>query len=135
MRTLWDVFYLTCAGSWSQVLSRKLYTEQMKKKQAMDLHPIGEGVMGVTACRDTIAQCGGEDTAVVKTCGESTATESTSSEGESSLASSSTPAPRTDEQVKIVAVDLQAMAPLPGVIQIQGDITKVTNCSLGVVLI
>jgi len=30
-----------------------------------------------------------------------------------------------DEDVKIVAVDLQAMAPLPGVIQIQGDITKV----------
>jgi tRNA (cytidine32/guanosine34-2'-O)-methyltransferase len=29
------------------------------------------------------------------------------------------------EDVKIVAVDLQAMAPLPGVIQIQGDITKV----------
>ena len=27
--------------------------------------------------------------------------------------------------VKIVAVDLQAMAPLPGVIQLQGDITKV----------
>ncbi|GBN33133.1 hypothetical protein AVEN_15926-1, partial [Araneus ventricosus] len=26
--------------------------------------------------------------------------------------------------VKIVAVDLQAMAPLPGVTQIQGDITK-----------
>ncbi|KAG8447309.1 hypothetical protein GDO86_014684 [Hymenochirus boettgeri] len=30
-------------------------------------------------------------------------------------------------QVKIVAVDLQAMAPLPGVIQIQGDITKVSS--------
>lgn len=29
------------------------------------------------------------------------------------------------DRVKIVAVDLQAMAPLPGVIQIQGDITKV----------
>ena len=29
-----------------------------------------------------------------------------------------------DEQVKIVAVDLQTMAPLPGVIQIKGDITK-----------
>lgn len=28
--------------------------------------------------------------------------------------------------MKIVAVDLQAMAPLPGVVQIQGDITKVT---------
>lgn len=31
------------------------------------------------------------------------------------------------EEVKIVAVDLQAMAPLPGVTQIQGDITKVTT--------
>ena len=28
--------------------------------------------------------------------------------------------------MKIVAVDLQAMAPLLGVVQIQGDITKVT---------
>lgn len=31
------------------------------------------------------------------------------------------------EEVKIVAVDLQAMAPLPGVTQIQGDITKVSR--------
>jgi len=31
------------------------------------------------------------------------------------------------EKVKIVAVDLQAMAPLPGVIQIQGDITKLST--------
>ncbi|XP_030586706.1 tRNA (cytidine(32)/guanosine(34)-2'-O)-methyltransferase [Archocentrus centrarchus] len=31
------------------------------------------------------------------------------------------------EAVKIVAVDLQAMAPLPGVTQIQGDITKVST--------
>lgn len=31
--------------------------------------------------------------------------------------------------MKIVAVDLQAMAPLPGVTQIQGDITKVLNKS------
>ncbi|GFQ88323.1 hypothetical protein TNCT_472471 [Trichonephila clavata] len=31
------------------------------------------------------------------------------------------------EDVKIVAVDLQAMAPLPGVTQIQGDITKVST--------
>ena len=30
-----------------------------------------------------------------------------------------------EKKTKIVAVDLQAMAPLPGVIQIQGDITKV----------
>ncbi|XP_077998361.1 tRNA (cytidine(32)/guanosine(34)-2'-O)-methyltransferase-like [Glandiceps talaboti] len=37
---------------------------------------------------------------------------------------------RADESktdAKIVAVDLQAMAPLPGVIQIQGDITKVST--------
>ncbi|XP_054290744.1 putative tRNA (cytidine(32)/guanosine(34)-2'-O)-methyltransferase [Macrosteles quadrilineatus] len=31
------------------------------------------------------------------------------------------------QDVKIVAVDLQAMAPLPGVVQIQGDITKLTT--------
>lgn len=29
-----------------------------------------------------------------------------------------------DENVKIVAVDLQPMSPLPGVIQLQGDITQ-----------
>ena len=34
------------------------------------------------------------------------------------------------EDVKIVAVDLQAMAPLPGVTQIQGDITKVPFTNL-----
>jgi len=33
------------------------------------------------------------------------------------------------EKVKIVAVDLQAMAPLPGVIQIQGDITKLSTAN------
>lgn len=32
-----------------------------------------------------------------------------------------------NSEVKIVAVDLQAMAPIPGVIQIQGDITKVST--------
>lgn len=32
--------------------------------------------------------------------------------------------PVKKENVKIVAVDLQPMAPLPGIIQIQGDITK-----------
>ncbi|XP_067171197.1 tRNA (cytidine(32)/guanosine(34)-2'-O)-methyltransferase [Apteryx mantelli] len=31
------------------------------------------------------------------------------------------------EPVQVVAVDLQAMAPLPGVLQIQGDITKVST--------
>ena len=32
---------------------------------------------------------------------------------------------QNDDEVKIVAVDLQAMAPIPGIIQLQGDITKV----------
>ena len=32
--------------------------------------------------------------------------------------------PRKNPDAKIVAVDLQAMSPLPGVIQLQGDITK-----------
>merc|ERR1719163_55852 len=39
---------------------------------------------------------------------------------------------RTEEEledVKIVAVDLQAMAPLPGVIQMQGDITKLSTAN------
>nr|CAD7204057.1 unnamed protein product [Timema douglasi] len=31
------------------------------------------------------------------------------------------------DAVKIVAVDLQAMAPLPGVVTLQGDITKLTT--------
>lgn len=39
----------------------------------------------------------------------------------------STGAPKED--VKIVAVDLQAMAPLPGVIQLQGDITKLSTAN------
>lgn len=40
------------------------------------------------------------------------------------------PTGQDNENVKIVAVDLQAMAPLPGVIQIQGDITKVCTYML-----
>lgn len=39
--------------------------------------------------------------------------------------------PENKDKVKIVAVDLQAMAPLAGVIQIQGDITKIsTACQI-----
>lgn len=33
------------------------------------------------------------------------------------------------ENVKIIAVDLQAMAPLPGVKQLQGDITKISTAN------
>lgn len=34
-----------------------------------------------------------------------------------------------DDDVRIVAVDLQAMAPLPGVMQLQGDITKISTAN------
>ena len=34
---------------------------------------------------------------------------------------------KEDAAAKIVAVDLQLMAPIPGVLQIHGDITKVYN--------
>lgn len=34
------------------------------------------------------------------------------------------PSGENKDDVKIIAVDLQPMAPLPGVIQLQGDITK-----------
>lgn len=33
------------------------------------------------------------------------------------------------DDVRIVAVDLQAMAPLPGVKQLQGDITKISTAN------
>ena len=33
------------------------------------------------------------------------------------------------EEVKLVAVDLQTMAPLPGVFQLQGDITKIETAN------
>eukprot|EP00112_Aurelia_sp_Birch-Aquarium-sp1_P008480 Seg1935.6 transcript_id=Seg1935.6/GoldUCD/mRNA.D3Y31 product="tRNA cytidine32/guanosine34-2'-O-methyltransferase" protein_id=Seg1935.6/GoldUCD/D3Y31 len=36
---------------------------------------------------------------------------------------------KPNENAKIIAVDLQAMAPLPGVVQIQGDITNVSTAN------
>ena len=38
------------------------------------------------------------------------------------------------KDTKIIAVDLQAMAPIPGVVQIQGDITKVNSKHLSLAL-
>nr|CAI5840418.1 unnamed protein product [Callosobruchus analis] len=75
-------------GSWSQVLSRRLY--------------LGEEIVIKDKCSlfyDEIPD---------------------DKEEEPKEASGS----QRNENVKIVAVDLQPMSPLPGVIQIQGDITK-----------
>lgn len=70
-------------GSWSQVLSKKLY--------------LGENV---SLCP------------------------SQSSDDDLSSQDQNTP-PAKNADVKIVAVDLQAMSPLEGVVQIQGDITNI----------
>lgn len=76
-------------GSWSQVLSRKLYlNEVIDIKEPTHLF-----------YTEALAQA--------------QAQEEIKSEP-----------PKKNENVKIVAVDLQPMSPLPGVIQIQGDITK-----------
>lgn len=73
-------------GSWSQVLSRKLY--------------LGEEI---------------NTSNTSKAFGNETSQQPNNAPVAASV---------KNENVKIVAVDLQPMAPLPGVIQIQGDITK-----------
>lgn len=82
-------------GSWSQVLSRRLY--------------LGEK----TEIKD-------------KTCLYGTYNESLQKENSSEGSSVEKPN-KKNENVKIVAVDLQPMSPLPGVTQIQGDITKLST--------
>lgn len=75
-------------GSWSQVLSRKLY--------------LGEDI----EVRDKVCLFYNELALHHR------------------LSIEEKPVHKKNENVKIVAVDLQPMSPLPGVIQIQGDITK-----------
>ncbi|XP_030763403.1 putative tRNA (cytidine(32)/guanosine(34)-2'-O)-methyltransferase [Sitophilus oryzae] len=73
-------------GSWSQVLSRKLYlNEEIDIKEPTNLFY---------------------------------------TEALTQVQTPATNESKKNENVKIVAVDLQPMSPLPGVIQIQGDITK-----------
>lgn len=80
-------------GSWSQVLSRKLYQCEIEdEKNFIDLF-------------------------------STTRIQSSATSKERKL--------KINENVKIVAVDLQPMAPLPGVIQLQGDITQYsTACTI-----
>ncbi|XP_065180655.1 putative tRNA (cytidine(32)/guanosine(34)-2'-O)-methyltransferase [Sycon ciliatum] len=115
-------------GSWSQVLSRKLYRKQAAAATAAqppssipeehDVAATCSATSSLGAVRaDDITDSSADGAGVVKTVGEASAAAST-------LAEMSAPLSSSVEEVKIVAVDLQAMAPLPGVIQIQGDITK-----------
>ncbi|XP_044264111.1 putative tRNA (cytidine(32)/guanosine(34)-2'-O)-methyltransferase [Tribolium madens] len=89
-------------GSWSQVLSRRLYLGE-----AIDIKP--KCKLFYTENDDYMS----EDTEECKTekIGEAKNEEATEP-------------PQKNKDVKIVAVDLQPMSPLPGVIQLQGDITK-----------
>lgn len=87
-------------GSWSQVLSRSLRLVQRVKKWVLD--PL------LTICVILKYRCPVRIIIMLQNyyCRGAAADPSS---------------------VKIVAVDLQAMAPLPGVIQIQGDITKTST--------
>ncbi|KAF5303405.1 hypothetical protein FQR65_LT08247 [Abscondita terminalis] len=76
-------------GSWSQVLSRKLYLkENVESQNLLDEGDILDILMPVKSVQKQELK------------------------------------EERNENVQIVAVDLQPMAPLPGVVQIQGDITK-----------
>lgn len=92
-------------GSWSQVLSRRLYLGETVERNLSEK-------LFYTECEDYVSK----DT--VEVCRENV-----EEEGDKA-ASTSTVSPKKNEDVKIVAVDLQPMAPLPGVIQLQGDITE-----------
>lgn len=105
-------------GSWSQVLSRRLYlkednilTERQKIAQEnMDRKMVYFGITMLDLIQQFERDM--EDEKEVLWPKEEWETD----EKDMSLYS--------PEEVKIVAVDLQPMAPLPGVVQIQGDITK-----------
>uniref|UniRef100_H3ANP9 Putative tRNA (cytidine(32)/guanosine(34)-2'-O)-methyltransferase n=1 Tax=Latimeria chalumnae TaxID=7897 RepID=H3ANP9_LATCH len=129
-------------GSWSQVLSRKLNFQEpiLTRGGGCPIYLIGTSQSG---CNLTNGFCGSEPTNIfvlfirqVQKLDEYVTIyvhKYTHTSGTQLIpAPSSTTEPnRGDDgkssEVKIVAVDLQAMAPLPGVIQIQGDITKVST--------
>lgn len=101
-------------GSWSQVLSRKLYTGEKIKIHSQTTH--------VDVLRNSQTQKGNVSTENLTSKNEEPSGEGTATKGEGTTIKEEGTAAK--EAVKIVAVDLQPMAPLPGVIQIQGDITK-----------
>uniref|UniRef100_A0A1Y1KRT9 Ribosomal RNA methyltransferase FtsJ domain-containing protein n=1 Tax=Photinus pyralis TaxID=7054 RepID=A0A1Y1KRT9_PHOPY len=86
-------------GSWSQVLSRKLY---MGENIELKTHLSNKEAINILMGVESVAE----------------------SETSASVAKGK------NENVKIIAVDLQPMAPLPGVIQIQGDITKYSTAQM-----
>jgi tRNA (cytidine32/guanosine34-2'-O)-methyltransferase len=98
-------------GSWSQVLSRRLYLGE-----TIEIKP--KPKLFYTENEDYVTE---ETVELV----QSKRKKKKLTKGEASGSSQEAKvAPSRNEDVKIVAVDLQPMAPLPGVIQLQGDITE-----------
>lgn len=91
-------------GSWSQVLSRRLYLGE-----TIDIKP--KCKLFYTDNDDYVTR----STVEIVESKKKDETEANTSKSENI---------KKNENVKIVAVDLQPMSPLPGVIQIQGDITE-----------
>ncbi|EFA05938.1 tRNA (cytidine(32)/guanosine(34)-2'-O)-methyltransferase [Tribolium castaneum] len=89
-------------GSWSQVLSRRLY--------------LGEKINIKPKCKLFYTENEDYMSEDMVECSTSKIVEPKKEEV--------TETPQKNKDVKIVAVDLQPMSPLPGVIQLQGDITE-----------
>ena len=95
-------------GSWSQVLSQRLHKCSHGDSNAGGEKKVGE-VSGGGGGEDTVK--GGQKLeGELKSDGDDEVSEAEGAE---------------NGGTKIVAVDLQLMAPIPGVVQIHGDITKV----------
>ena len=126
-------------GSWSQVLSQRLYQgekgteeasdrpvaeetrwgenkDQDKKDERSEANDVREDVTGEAG-----ASAGSPDVELVKDGAGSSKQSTGACRSEEEADKLEGP----DSGAKIVAVDLQLMAPLPGVVQIHGDITKV----------
>ncbi|CAH1772758.1 unnamed protein product [Owenia fusiformis] len=126
-------------GSWSQVLARKLKADKSKVQSKEDLSVQNKESLSVNTTAsayndpprgqnnsnpETVIENpeGHKEKLVSKIQQSNTNMEIT--DGASKEAGK---CPSVSEDSKIVAVDLQAMAPIPGVIQIQGDITKLST--------
>ncbi|KRT80167.1 hypothetical protein AMK59_7889 [Oryctes borbonicus] len=101
-------------GSWSQVLSRKLY---MKEN---DLSPNNTAQTAETI-QPAVDLCAAPGSWSQVLSRKLYMKENDLSPNDTAQTAETI---QPNEDVKIVAVDLQAMAPLPGVIQLQGDITQ-----------
>ena len=98
-------------GMWSHVLGRRLYLGEY-----IEIRP--KNKLFYTDNEDYVTR------STVEVVEKKARREDEDSEAGTSQGAELPVTPKKNENVKIVAVDLQPMSPLPGVIQIQGDITE-----------